>query len=303
MKVPSHRFSKVLPASSKISIITLVLVFTGSLFMTVGCGSEGIEEEINPQERESLEIPLTVSHALKTEQLEINSDHVLLRDRSYTEDEIEPPEHEPRDSTLVALYKLAKAKRALDATKGLKEEIEKNPENARAYCYLGKVYRLEEDFDKALSAFDRAIELAPHDSFPYCLRAETNFALERYDKAIADCNKTLTLNSTYTNALAIRGESYLFTSRFENAAEDLNKCAELKPDNASLQVDLGDAYLGMESYDRAIQAYGNAVKKDPENGLYYARRARAYILWGKPKEAAEDRRKATEHGYKYDADG
>lgn len=294
------------PCSKRIlstSAIAIIILTAGSMVLTTGCNSESIEKEIDPEERESLEIPLKVSHTLKTEQLEINSDHVLLRDRSYTEDEIEPPEHEPRDNTLVALYKLARAKHAKEAREGLQEEIEKNPKNARAYCYLGKVYRLEEDFDKALSAFDRAIELAPHDSFPYCLRAETNFALERYEKAIADCNKTLSLNSTYTNALAIRGESYLFTSRFENAAEDLNKCAEFKPDNASLQVDLGDAYLGMENYDRAIQAYGSAIEKDPENGLYYARRARAYTLSRKPKEAAEDRNRATEHGYKYDADG
>ena len=111
------------------------------------------------------------------------------------------------------------------------------------------------------------------------------------------------MNNTYTNALAIRGESYLFTSRFESAVEDLGKCAGLKPDNASLQVDLGDAYLGMENYEKAIETYGIAVKKDPENGLYYARRARAYKLWGKEKESSQDRNRAIEHGYKYDTDG
>ena len=299
MKVPCRHNSKALLAFSKAGVTALLL----SGVLTTGCGSESVEKEIKPEERESLEIPLEVSHTLKTEQLEINSDHVLLRDRSYTEDEIEPPEHEPRDSTLVAFYNQARTKHPEEARKGLKEEIEKNPENARAYCYLGKVYRLVEDFDKALSAFDRAIELAPHDSFAYCLRAETNFALERYDKAIADCNKTLAMNNTYTNALAIRGESYLFTSRFESAVEDLGKCAGLKPDNASLQVDLGDAYLGMENYEKAIETYGIAVKKDPENGLYYARRARAYKLWGKTKESDKDRSRAIEHGYKYDTDG
>ncbi len=277
--------------SGKAFLIGLSIVLFVGVTCT-GCRQESLDEE-------ELKIPAKLSHSYKEEQLEINSDEVKQASKSYTDDEIHPPVHEPPEEHLVKLYNLVKEKKAGQAEAALLAEIKKNPGESRAYAYLGKVYRELDEFPKAIKAFDKAIKLAPHDAFPYCLRAEANYARERYNLAISDCNKTLEHNQNYLNALAIRGESYLQTGQYEKAIEDLKLYAARTNNNAMVYVDLGDAHLELGQLDQSIQAYNKALELNKENGLVLARRSRAFALKGDEKAAQADRSNAEALGYKF----
>ena len=80
-----------------------IVIFVG--VTCTGCRQESLDEE-------ELKIPAKLSHAYKEEQLEINSDEVKQASKSYTDDEIHPPVHEPPEEHLVKLYNLVKEKKA-----------------------------------------------------------------------------------------------------------------------------------------------------------------------------------------------
>ena len=277
------------PDNSLNSISVLILAL---ICATLVCGCE---KKINNESE--LKIKTNLKHSHRQVELEIDSDKIEKRENQFARDEITPPEGEPLESYLTESLKLVEALRSDEAIKALKEEIKKNPENSRAYSYLGKVYRSLENFKEARICFDRAIALQPRDPFPYCLRAEMNYHRENYREAIRDCDRALKLDKRYGHAYALRGEANLQLKNYNNAIADLGASARLNPRYSPVLIDLGDAYLKTGKYKEAISQYSKAIELDKDNGIFYARRARAHKLNNEEKQYLEDDKKARQLGF------
>jgi len=100
---------------------------------------------------------------------------------------------------------------------------------AIAYNNRGNVYQYLEQYDKAISDYNKAIELNPNYAKAYNNRGVAYDDLKQYDKAISDYTKALELNPNYAEAYNNRGLVYSDLKQYGKAISDFNKVIELNP--------------------------------------------------------------------------
>jgi len=94
----------------------------------------------------------------------------------------------------------------------------------------GLVYNNNGEYDKAMSAFTKAIELDPNFALSYSNRGWVHIKLGQYEQAIADCTKAIELDPSLALAYNNRGWTYMELEQYEQAIADLDKAMELDPD-------------------------------------------------------------------------
>ena len=82
------------------------------------------------------------------------------------------------------------------AYKLLNAEIESNPDNGYAHCYMSLICNACNDIVLAMQAANSSIELIPpNDAENFKTRAEMYVNTKHYEEAISDLNHALSLNS------------------------------------------------------------------------------------------------------------
>ena len=149
--------------------------------------------------------------------------------------------------------------------------IELNSQDAYAYYNRGNVRRILEDNQGALSDFTKAIELNPDYALAYNDRGVTHSNLENYKDAIVDYTKAIELNPRYASAYYNRAVAHSNLKDYEDAIADYTKAIELDPDYELAYKNRGWASYSLGKFQEAIADYTNAIKinnKDPNNYLY-----------------------------------
>jgi tetratricopeptide (TPR) repeat protein len=159
------------------------------------------------------------------------------------------------------------------ATQELEAAVKLNPDLFRAYYYIGRIRRHQDDAQKAAEAFTKAIEANPRENDPYVAlgelyrrwdytddavkvlaqgkanvrglqeRAELLFALgmayndkKEYTKAIPEFSEALEADKNLHRAKYMRGMAYYRTSDFKNAKTDLEAYQKASKDEFSKGV-------------------------------------------------------------------
>jgi tetratricopeptide (TPR) repeat protein len=101
------------------------------------------------------------------------------------------------------------------------------------YWYRAKLYAIENQHDKALKDFDKAVEQS-HGSKVHILinRAQSYLKLGMYDKAVADCSRALERLKT---ALNMQKETYDALKARSTAYEKMGKTVLAKHDLGLMQ--------------------------------------------------------------------
>jgi tetratricopeptide (TPR) repeat protein len=186
-----------------------------------------------------------------------------------------------------------------------KEEIaeSKDPE---VWNKKGNIHFQNREYEKAISAYNKAIELDHSFGWPYNNLAHTYLAMDKYAEAILLYQKSASLLKTNEEKAAAwnnLGNIYRHLSDYENALHAYQKADELDPQNAgqrdnvefaSLEpnsrnaqvwLELGNLFFKSGSYKEAADAYANAVKIDPSSGWAHSNLAMSLVFQGKHKEA------------------
>ena len=186
-----------------------------------------------------------------------------------------------------------------------KEEIaeSKDPE---VWNKKGNIHFQNGEYEKAISAYNKAIELDRSFGWPYSNLAHTYLSLDKYAEAILLYQKSASLLKTNEEKAAAwnsLGNIYRHLNEYENALNAYQKADELDPQNAgqhdnmelaslepnsrSAQVwlELGNLFFKSGSYKEAADAYTNAVKIDPSSGWAHSNLAMSFVFQGKHKEA------------------
>ena len=71
--------------------------------------------------------------------------------------------------------------------------------------------------------------LKPDLSFAYCNRGDAYFYKENYDKALTDYNKALAIQPDYSNVYYRRAILYKKTGTYDKARADYDKATSLNP--------------------------------------------------------------------------
>jgi tetratricopeptide (TPR) repeat protein len=120
-------------------------------------------------------------------------------------------------------------------------------------------YVKQQQYDKAIAAFDEAIALDPKNAeFPLG-KCRALAAASRHAEAVAACGESLRLRPDNAEALRDRGHYYLNLGQVEPALADLTKAAALAKTDRGVYYHLGVAYYLKGDFGRAADAYQSCL--------------------------------------------
>lgn len=181
------------------------------------------------------------------------------------------------------------------------EQIKEAKKEETDYNYktMGRIYRREGRYDKAVEAYTAAIDLSPEDSINYYIRGDVYFDLKEYDRAVEDYSKFIELNPENDDAYNSRGYCYRKLGNHDKAIKDYTKAIELNPEFEIAYFNRGYIYDIMGQYQKAINDYTKAIDIDPEFETAYNNRGYTYLNMIEYPKALNDFTKAVEINSKF----
>ena len=183
------------------------------------------------------------------------------------------------------------------ATKTL-EKLVSETDNLEAQIQLGDIYRHEEQFRKALNAYNKAFKMIddPDDEKYWSLYYSRGIALERVgkmDDAEKDLRKALSFKPDHPFILNYLG--YSFADKGENLDEALQmiqKAVELEPEDGYIADSLGWVYFRMGRYEEALPHLEDAAEFLPYDPTVNDHLGDLYWQLGRKQEARFQWRRA-----------
>jgi tetratricopeptide (TPR) repeat protein len=120
-------------------------------------------------------------------------------------------------------------------------------------------YVKQQQYDKAVAAFERAIALDPKVAAFHLGKCRALAAASRHTDAIPACTEALRLRPDDAEALRDRGHYYLNLGQVEPALADLTKAAHLANTDRGVYYHLGVAYYVKGDFTQAAVAYQSCL--------------------------------------------
>ena len=173
------------------------------------------------------------------------------------------------------------------ATISVAEATQHVPKAAQKVFEQGLRFRSNQQVQKALESFDRAVELYPQYFQAIAERGHLRIGLGQIPDASADFAKALSLNDRYEPALRGSGMCKFQQARFAEAVSDLERATALDTNNATTYLFLGVANASLDRREPARRALEKALALDAA-GAARARvhLANLYLKEDKLKDAA-----------------
>ncbi|WP_281004558.1 tetratricopeptide repeat protein [Notoacmeibacter ruber] len=186
---------------------------------------------------------------------------------------------------------LADAEDYDSAEKSLKDAIERDPSEPRAYLALGDIYARTEQFAEAAGLYDQAINALQESGEEadwnfYYRRGMAYERLKEWDKAEPDFRRALQLEPDRPEVLNYLG--YSLVDRNEKLDEGLNlirKAVDARPDAGFIVDSLGWAYYRLGRYEDAVRELERAIALIPEDPTVNDHLGDAYWQVGRKLEA------------------
>ncbi len=155
------------------------------------------------------------------------------------------------------------------ATKNFQKVLKLNPKSAEAYCNIGNLLLMKDDFGAAIIHYRRALLLNPdfaeaHSNLGLALRQKGDFAA-----ALKSCESALRLRPDYPDALNNLGTTQLDAGDTVGAIATLQKALSLTPGFSEVHYNLGNAYKALGELDRARDAYDAAIVHNANHANAY----------------------------------
>lgn len=167
--------------------------------------------------------------------------------------------------------------------------------SAHEYFLRGNAHYVAGQYDKALSAFDRALQLLP-DNFeiPYN-RGLTLYRLTRYQEALAAFDRALELRPGNASIHYNRGSLLNVLGRHQEALVAHDRALQFRPRFSMALYARACVLLKLHHQQQALAAFHRAVELYPDDPETYYNRACFLALEGKTDEAIDELRRAIAH--------
>ena len=119
----------------------------------------------------------------------------------------------------------------------------------------GNQYLQQQQYDKAVESFDRAIALDKKNPDFHLAKCRALAAASKHQQAIPSCTESLRLKPNNAEALRDRGHYYLNLGQVDPALADLKKAQSLAPTDRGVDYHLGVAYYLKGDFAHAAAAY------------------------------------------------
>ena len=158
--------------------------------------------------------------------------------------------------------------------------------------------------DKSIAACTRIIKKGPETAGmadTYYRRGMRYRDNEEYDKAIQDFTKALRLKPGWSWTLIARGHAYSWSKRHTEAIADQELAVKLDPSDVAYSA-RGMDLMAAGELDRALADFNKSIELNPKRFYAYLNRGHLYMKRSKHREALSDYRMALEIGSPYEAE-
>jgi tetratricopeptide (TPR) repeat protein len=165
--------------------------------------------------------------------------------------------------------------------------IEKNPNYADAYFYIGYCKRKLGNYTEAVEAYKQAIRIKPDYAEAYYSLGVAYGELGLYTEAIEAFKQAIRVNPDFADAYYNLGVVYGELGRYAEAIETFKQAIRIKPDYAEAYLNLGVVYGELGRYAEAIETFKQAIRVNPDYAKAYLNLGVAYNKLGLYTEEIE----------------
>lgn len=112
-------------------------------------------------------------------------------------------------------------------------KIAANPDNADIYMEAGDHYFENEELDKALECFSKAVELSPKDTVALHNKGSVLFVMQKYDDAVQAFDALIAIDSEDTSAYLTKGAALFKAGKYDEAIQALNNVVKRDMNDAA----------------------------------------------------------------------
>ncbi len=160
----------------------------------------------------------------------------------------------------------------------------------RGVAYFKRGLSTKNDYQSALTDFNKVLETYPNDMQALENRASCYLELKRYEEAVADAGEIIASDSKALGAFMVRAMAYYWLSRYEESVSDYTSALALNPRSENTKF---EAYWGraqsekyQKKYEDALVDYRAALVIKPYQGEnIYGLMAECFVKMGRKREA------------------
>lgn len=193
------------------------------------------------------------------------------------------------------------------AKEAFEKAIAEHPAYAKAYLYLGHIFKDSDDMPQAVKLLEKAIELDPDRIDAYLLLAELGkgeyYQKLFYDVVLDDFNEISEVpyaqyelnlqDSRQKKEFYYKlGTIYMANGKWENAAVVFNRILKWNPDNTEVMDKLGIAYKAQGQFQNALKTLFQLLIRRPEDPEVFFEIGNIYKEMGRNEPALENYLKA-----------
>ncbi len=150
---------------------------------------------------------------------------------------------------------------------------------SHAWFSAGYLYSQEEEPEKAILAYDKAIILKPDYAEAYNSRGVSKGVLGHYESAISDLDEAINLDSHYAEAYYNRGIVKFKDGSYYLASHDFDETIRLNPQHIHAYINRGLSNFNQGHYEEAYNDLDKAVSLEQNNvEAYYNRGRMGYLI-------------------------
>lgn len=119
----------------------------------------------------------------------------------------------------------------------------------QAWCAIGNAFSLQREHDQAIKCFTRATQLDPRFAYAFTLQGHEHVSNEEYDKAMLAYRRAISADHRHYNGWYGMGQVFEKMGKFDVAEKHYRTAAGINPHNALLLVKIGSVswiFLSLE---------------------------------------------------------
>lgn len=183
-----------------------------------------------------------------------------------------------------------------EAISDFKNSLALDQNDQKTRWYLADALHANGNVKEELSELNLLLTKSPQDLKYLKARAKAHAVAKRYKESIADFTSSLKIKPESHGILKDRAKVYAIMDKHKLAVSDYTHAISIEPDLPNTYYDRGCSYLKLADYELAVRDFSKVIELSEKERTAGAllKRAEAYEKLGKLKEAAEDRKKASQ---------
>ena len=176
---------------------------------------------------------------------------------------------DPTKENIKFILELFNSSKLTEAKKEIDKQIIKYPNSSILFNIIGAVLAGQNQFDKAVENYKKAIKINPNYAQAYNNLGTVFHQSDKINEAIDNYKKAISLNSDFAEAFCNLGNAIRELNKPTDALPYIKKAIKIKPDYAEAYNSLGETYQSLRNKKEALDNFEKAIKIKPNYAEAY----------------------------------